>query len=174
VKYSTKFCRNRSGKMVHLSGCPTVNTRTVMPWYWAENRDEEEIWIAGTEARCKFCKICDPCKASARLPLYDMDGKLITVDAAREMMLNFDIRRVSVTNLDFMGHDLVVITSFVPVDHGETHGTYTTTPSCWYTEILGGPPDIDGTTSHATSQDEAMSLHVDVVQLALASGCTLR
>lgn len=160
--------------MIHLDGCPTVNTRTVQPWRWAEGKDDEDVWITGTTQRYDFCKVCDPCDAGSRLPYYNQHGELITLNEATLMMLDFDERSVQTTKLDFMGHELIVVTTFVPVDHGETHGTYTKTPACWLTEILGGPPDIDGTTSYATSRDEAMSLHVDVVGQAVASGCTLR
>jgi hypothetical protein len=121
-----------------------------------------------------FCKHCDPCDAKSRKPLYYPDGTVITEAKASELMKNFTFRHVRTTHLDFMGHYLAVITTFVPVDHGPEHGTHTRLPHCWLTEIVGGPPDIDGTTGSSASPDAAKQLHEDVVAQALASGCTLR
>jgi hypothetical protein len=173
VKVETRFVRDASGRRVHLSTCHRY-TDTAIPWKWAEGETDEDLWVTGLNAGLVFCKVCDPCSASTREPFYDRDGDVITTLTARIIMSKWWTRHLKTTNLEFMGHELQVITSFVPVDHGPTHGAYTKTPACWVTEIVGGPPDIDGRSGYSTSPDEAMLLHGDVVAQALASGCDLR
>lgn len=162
--------RSSDGKVVHRADC-AVKGNGARPWYWSDSLTVDGIWRAGMANGLKFCSRCDPVIAADKQLWYDMSGRLISTNQARDLMEDFEARLLANTNLDFMGHRLKVLTAFVPVDHGETHGTYTPNPACWLTEILGGPPDLDGTKRASHSREEALELHNEVVEYALAGGC---
>jgi hypothetical protein len=163
--------RSHDGSVAHRSDCR--HAKNALGWNWAAGRDPSDVWIIATRHGTRFCKVCKPIDEKDRQFWYNMKGDLLLKHEAVALLQDAEKRLVLNTPLSFMGYDLAVITTFVPVDHGSTHGTYTTTPACWATEIVGGPPDLDGNAHYSTSRNEALLFHDEAVELAQVAGCIL-
>ena len=107
-------------------------------------------------------------------PFYGPDGETISHDAAIEMILDPRSRTVGAESLWLAGHEVQVRTVFVPVDMSqETWGRVVDTPTCWISEIIGGPDDMNGTVEYSVSRAAALDAHRRMVERAIASGCSL-
>jgi hypothetical protein len=159
--------------ILHMSGCERIGWESlnVSPFTWAEGRSKGELERYVSEgSRCRSCRPIESVFGSMGI-FYAPDGGVIGEEHARWLISNHDERMLVTTRLEFLGHALQVVSTFVPVDHGDTHGRYTESPACWVTEIIGGPPEMDGTSRYSRSKESCLAFHEEVVDMALAAGC---
>lgn len=158
---------------VHLSGCPLLeysNLATAFTWAEGKTREQIERYVGSDRLSCPECEPLEAVFGDGGI-FYDRTGNVISLEQARDWYSNFSRRCVKVTKLQFWSRDFGVHSTFVPIDHSDTHGRYTRHPACWITEIVGGPPDLDGTTRYSRSEQSCLELHDEIVALAVAAGC---
>lgn len=103
---------------------------------------------------------------------YDLDGSPCSQERAVELLENLEARTVATTRMEIAGYDVLVSTIFAIVEQCEMlYNIIPKVPLLWVTEVIGGPPDIDGTFQFAASREEAAVNHVYMVERMGASGC---
>ena len=91
-----------------------------------------------------------------------------------ELMQDSAARTVATTHMEIAGHEVLVSTVFAIVEQIEMlYNIKPGRPALWVTEVVGGPPDIDGTHHLACSKREARENHDLMVERMIASGCYL-
>lgn len=98
---------------------------------------------------------------------YDLDGSVCGQERALELFKDLGARTVDSTRLSIAGHDVLVSTVYLIADHS----TAGKPPLLWATEVIGGPPDIDGTVEMYSSREVAQAGHDNMVERMIASGC---
>lgn len=111
--------------------------------------------------------------SSPEPPFYGPDGSVISHDDAMQLILDPRARTVGAQALWLAGREVQVRTVFVPVDMSEdTWGRVVANPTCYITEIIGGPDDINGTAEYSSSRADASDAHARMIERAVASGCS--
>lgn len=107
------------------------------------------------------------------MPTYhDLDGSVCSEARAVELFKDSAVRTAAQTRMYFEGFSVLVSTVFTIVDQlPELHPPGE--PMLWVTEVIGGPPDIDGTFQFAPSREAAIEHHALMVERMTASGCLM-
>lgn len=105
---------------------------------------------------------------------YDLDGSPCSQERAVELLQDLPTRTVASTRMIIARYDVIVSTIFTIADQAVEilylpEGKVQ--PLLWVTEVIGGPPDIDGTFQFAASREDAAENHEFMVERMVASGC---
>lgn len=105
---------------------------------------------------------------------FDLDGSPCSEERAIELIQDLEGRTAARTEMSIVGRPVLVSTIFAITDQMPMlYNLQGHEPMLWVTEVIGGPPDMDGTFQLAGSREEALEHHELMVERMVVSGCDL-